>query len=79
MFLAIEQKTGGLVFLNLDPLLGQTQSKLDIERNVNPVQYIDKFYGFGQNHISKTKIYSLKPEFLPVLEDFRRTYYFDKL
>ena len=46
---------------------------------MNPLQYIDKFYGFGQNHVTKTKIYSVKPEFMAVLDDFRRTYYFDVL
>lgn len=46
---------------------------------MNGLQYIDKFYGFGQNHISKTKIYGVKPEQMPILETFRKSYYFDKL
>jgi len=66
------------VYFNLDAMIGQQASKLDIERNVNPFGYVDKFYGYGQSLLLKTKIYPLNKDQLPmlgVINEFRKTYY----
>lgn len=34
----------------------------DLQQSANPFGYVDKFYGFGQSLIIKSKIYNLTKE-----------------
>ena len=82
IFLGIHKKTGSLVYFNLDAMIGQTASKLDIESNVNPFAYLDKFYGYGQSYILKTRIYPVTKDqltSLQILNEFRKSYYHQQL
>jgi hypothetical protein len=59
-------------------MIGQQANKLDLQKNVNAFGYVDKFYGYGQSLLIKTKVYPLSKEHQPllgVLNDFRKTYY----
>lgn len=50
----------------------------DLQRSANPFGYVDKFYGFGQSLIIKSKIYNLAKDQvnqLAVLNEFRKSFY----
>ena len=65
----------------MDCLVGQKASMLDAEVNALPFQLVDKFYGFGQNLLIKSRIYPVSEhqQFLSILKEFKKNYYFREL
>ena len=64
LFIGLDKKTGSLVYFNLDSVSynNSIKKQSSIETNVNKLQNIDKFYGFGQSHIIKTKVYPISED-----------------
>ena len=57
MFLGLDASSKSLVYFNLDPLVSQQPTKGDFAKNVNGFQHVSKFYGFGQQILTRCKIY----------------------
>lgn len=78
LFFGLDRKTGGLVFFNVDSVIGQQSKNLNMEKNVMKVSFVDRFYGFGQSVILMSKIYPYErdsKQLMTVLAEFKKTFY----